>query len=251
MDGRFGSSLAYLNVWVAPPFWETWWFYTLILLLIFTILYLIDRERMRRLTTLQNVRTEIANHLHYDVSTTLNNINVLSQIAKLKADKDIDRSKELIDEISDKSYNMVVNMDEILWSIDPTNDTMEKTLLRLFEYAQTLETNYGAAVDIVVHEKVKDLRLDMKVRHDFFIVCKESLQGLVQQAGNKNVLMDIDLVRSRILLKVLSGDPETGHEASLMHLKKKLAERAAAMHARLNFESSTKETSIILSIPFK
>jgi ligand-binding sensor domain-containing protein len=252
VDGVFSSQMAQLSLWVNPPFWNTWWFYTLIILIVVLVLYLIDRERMRRLITLHNVRSDIASHLHQDVSTTLNNINVLSQIAKLKADKDIIRSKELIDEIGDKSYNMVITMDEILWSIDPGNDTMEKTLLRIFEFAQTLETNYSVAIDIGVHEKVKDLRLDMKVRHDFLILCKEALHGLAQYAKDSSILVDIDLVRSKILLKILSIVPEVPkNQLNNLELKERLEKRAAAMHAHFAYETGKRETSLVLSIPLK
>lgn len=224
----------------------------LIILLVALILYLIYRERIKRLVTLQNVRSDIASHLHQDVSTTLNNINVLSQIAKLKADKDITRSKELIDEISGKSYNMMLSMDEILWSIDPGNDTMEKTLLRLFEFARMLETSYSAVIDIVVHEKVKQQRLNMRVRHDFFIVCKEALQYIVQSAREKSIMVDIDFAWSKIQLKILSLGAEINDDSvTLKELRKSMQEKAREMDANLIFENGKKDISIILSIPVK
>ena len=214
--------------------------------------YLIDRESMKRLVVLHNVQSEIAGHQHQEVSATLNNINVLSQIAKLKADKDIGRSKELIDEISGKSYNMMLSMDEILWSIDPGNDTMSKTLLRIHEFAETLEANCGTSVDIVVHEKVKDLKLGMKMRHDFFIICKEALRALAQCAKDQNIMVDIDLVRSRIVIKMLSVGVDTDEDiASMQALKKSMTEKAAELEASLNFEIGKKDTSIFLSIPVK
>jgi glucose-6-phosphate-specific signal transduction histidine kinase len=208
----------------------------LIAVLVLLVLYRLDKERMKRLVTLQQVRSEIASQLHQDVSTTLSNINVLSQIAKLKAEKDIVRSKELIDEISGKSYNMMVSMDEILWSIDPTNDA----------------TKYDAVIDISVHEKVKQLRLDMKVRHDFFIVCKEALQYLAQYAKNKNIMVDIDLVWSRILVKILSECEEMREDTTGMAaLRNSLRTKAEEMDAQLNFETGKRDTSIVLSIPIK
>jgi ligand-binding sensor domain-containing protein/signal transduction histidine kinase len=250
LTGMFGAASVPLLVKVAPPFWNTWWFYALVIMLAALLLYLIDRERMKRLVVLHNVRSEIAGHLHQDVSTTLNNINVLSQIAKLKADKDIGRSKELIDEISGKSYNMMMSMDEILWSIDPGNDTMSKTLLRIDEFAETLKANCGTSVDIVVHEKVKDLKLSMKMRHDFFIICKEALRTLAQCAKDQNIMVDIDLVRSRIVLKILSVGVDTDEAAANMQaLKKTMTEKAADLHASLNFEIGKRDTSIFLSMP--
>jgi ligand-binding sensor domain-containing protein/signal transduction histidine kinase len=250
--GVSSPEIFYFAIRVNPPFWKTWWFYMLIILLVATILYLIYRERIKRLITLHNVRSDIASHLHQDVSTTLNNINVLSQIAKLKADKDVVRSKEIIDEISGKSYNMMLTMDEILWSIDPGNDTMEKTLLRLFEFAKMLETNYGAVIDIVVHEKVKDLRLNMKVRHDFFLVCKEALQYLAQHARDKSIMVDIDFAWSKIQLKILCVGAELDEGSIYMlELKKNMQEKASSMDANLIFENGKKDISIIFTIPVK
>jgi glucose-6-phosphate-specific signal transduction histidine kinase len=250
--GVFTPETILLNLRVYPPFWRSWWFYLLVLFLLATVLYLLYRERIERLVTLHSIRSEIAGHLHQDVSLTLNNINVLSQIAKLKADKDIMRSKELIDEISGKSYNMMLSMDEILWSIDPVNDTMEKTLLRLSEFARTQETNYGISIDLVIHQKVKALRLHMKLRHDFFIVCKEALQSLAQASQYKSITVDIDLVWSKILLKILSvGDEASTETASLLELRENMKRKAAHMHASLTFETGRRDASIILSIPVK
>jgi ligand-binding sensor domain-containing protein/signal transduction histidine kinase len=252
MEGVYSNDIAYLNLWVAPPFWKTWWFYMFLVLVVALVLYLIDRERVRRLVSLYDVRSDIAKHLHMDVTTTLNSINVLSQIAKLKADRDIERSKELIDEISDKSYNMVANMEEILWSIDPSNDSMEKTLLRIFEHSEALKTNFGTDIDIVVHEKVKHLQLDMNLRHDFLIICKEALQSLAPVSKGKSILVDIDLVRSKILLKILSIGFDTDESyTKLMQLKKSMTGKAEAMHASLNFETGKRETSIFLSVPLQ
>ncbi|MDQ3278012.1 MAG: hypothetical protein M3Q06_06785, partial [Bacteroidota bacterium] len=252
LAGEESPEVVYLNMRVLPPFWLTWWFFCLLLAVISAVLYLLYRERIKRLVTLQNVRSDIASHLHKDVSTTLNNINVLSHIAKLKADKDIIRSKELIDEISGKSYNMMMSMDEILWSIDPVNDTMEKTLLRINEYARTLETNFDTTIDIMVHEKVKHVQLNMKVRHDFFIVCKAVLQHLAQYASGKNIAVDIDLVWSRIVLKALrTGDETEESQEQLQELKTQLQEKTVFMDASLAFDVGKRDTSIILSIPVK
>ena len=124
---------------VNPPFWKTWWFFCLLALLIAAVFYWLDQQRVNKLVALQNVRTEIAGNLHEEVNTTLNNINLLSEMARIKADKDVDRSKEYIDQISDKSHNMIIAMDDILWTIDPRNDSMEKSLLRMMEFADALE----------------------------------------------------------------------------------------------------------------
>lgn len=252
LSGGYGAEKVFLTILVAPPFWKTWWFFLLLLALVVLVLFLIDRERVKRLAALYHVRSDIAMHLHQDVSTTLNNINVLSQIAKMKADKDLVRSKELIDEISGKSYHMMLNMDEILWSIDPGNDSMEKTVLRIYEFAENLRANTSVEIDIVVHDKVKDLQLDMKVRHDFFVLCKEALRTLAQHARGAHIMVDIDYVRSKICLKILCAGIDCNAEANGIHvLRRSMEAQASELHAHLNFETGKRDASIMLTVPVR
>ncbi|HET7732781.1 MAG TPA: two-component regulator propeller domain-containing protein, partial [Paludibacter sp.] len=88
------DNIASIKIIVRPPFWKTWWFLGLIGLLFILILYLIDKERVKRRESLANVRRQIRANLKEEVSTTLNNINVLSEIAKIKADKNLVQAKE-------------------------------------------------------------------------------------------------------------------------------------------------------------
>ena len=129
--------------------------------------YFFDRERIKKIQALQRVRTQIAQNLHKDVNTTLNHISLLSEMAKIKADKDVERSKEYIGQISDKSRSMIDSMDDMLWTFNPQNDSMEKTILRMKEYAEAIQNTFPTQVSMEVDEKVNQLKLDMKVRHEY------------------------------------------------------------------------------------
>jgi DNA integrity scanning protein DisA with diadenylate cyclase activity len=64
--------------------------------------------------------------------------------------------------------------------------------------------------------------------------------------------VDIDLVRAKIVVKILSLGSETEEGAlQMQELRKDLKEQAYAMQAHLNFEIGKKDTSIILAIPVK
>ncbi|HUR10961.1 MAG TPA: two-component regulator propeller domain-containing protein, partial [Flavitalea sp.] len=161
-DGISSNDVATLYLRVKPPFWKTWWFYGILILLVVAVLYLIDRERVKQMISLQQVRSNIAGNLHKEVNTTLSSISLLSEMAKIKADKDIGRAKEYIDQINDKSRKMITAMDDMLWSIEPGNDSMEKTLDRMKEYAEILHHKTGIPIDFTIDEKVRILEPGMK-----------------------------------------------------------------------------------------
>jgi signal transduction histidine kinase len=152
---------------------------------------------MKRKDALVKMRNTIADSLHHDVSTVLNNINVLSEIARIKTDSDPLKSKEFIDQIHDKSGSMIVAMDDMLWSINPANDSMEKVVERLQEFIEGLNLENNTKILLEVEEKVKALQLDMRVRHQLLILFKESIHHLIYTEA------EIYKIRLKVVLSVL------------------------------------------------
>ncbi|HTD94105.1 MAG TPA: two-component regulator propeller domain-containing protein [Chitinophagaceae bacterium] len=251
-DGVPSRIMAELHIKVRSPFWETWWFYALLALAVAALLYFIDRQRINRLKDLQKVRADIASNLHEDVNTTLNNINLLGEMAKMKADKDIDRSKEYIDQISTKSHNMIIAMDDILWSIDPENDSMEKTLLRMMEFTDAMKNRHDASIQLVVDKKVRSLKLDMKIRHEFFLIFKEGLRMISQFANGKDTLINVDLFRTRLSLKL--QDATARLDTNIDEIEKCIREindRSSTIRAESDIQYDKSGIAIILLIPVK
>jgi ligand-binding sensor domain-containing protein len=249
-DGVHSKNITELKIVIEPHFWQTWWFYCLVALGILAIVYWLDKQRINRMLALQKVRSDIAGNLHEEVNTTLNNINLLSEMARIKADKEIERSKEYISQISNKSHNMIIAMDDILWSIDPENDSMEKSLLRMMEYADSLKNQYGAGIEIALDKKVRSLKPDMKTRHEAFLIFKEALRMIVQYAGGKHTLVHIDLFKHKLSIKLHdstatldSNTPDIEQSIRDMH------NRASHIGADLDIQHESDGVTIILLVP--
>jgi ligand-binding sensor domain-containing protein/signal transduction histidine kinase len=249
-DGIMNPDITALAIVVRPPVWKTWWFFSLIALLIIGILYLLDKERMKRRKSLLQVRSQIATNLTSEVSATLNNINVLSEIAKIKADKNIEQSKDFIDQISDKSRYMIEAMDDTLWSIDPKNDSMKQTILRIKELTDGIRAAYGVEIDLIVDNKVQSLELDMKIRHEFYFFYKESMNFIVKNLHCRQAFVNINRVRSRLMIEILSECNEvmTGCETSF---RQEIMKRVKALPSSIDVIADHKSFSVILYVEVK
>lgn len=251
-DGVSSKRVTSIRILVRAPFYRSYWFYGLVLLLILAILYWLDRERVKKFKAMQQLRTQIAGSLHKEIDTTLNNISLLSEMAKIKADIDITRSKEYIDQINDKSRKMIVSMDDVFWSIDPSNDSMEKTLLRMEEFVSAMKHRHGAHIDMFVDEAVKSIRLDMVSRHEIYIIFRRALRNIARASNGDPILINLDYVAHRLSLKIHSlgnyGSPEVLYEhEKLIDLDK----RAEAIKAEFDIQSDSKEVSVILNVTVK
>ena len=163
-EGQEKDDVLTLNISIEPPFYRTWWFYSMIVLMLGSILYWIDRQRIQRLKNEQLMRIAIAANLHQDVNTTLRNINVLSEIASMKSDQQPEQAREYLKEIQYKSRSMVVAMDDVLWSVNPENDSMPKTLERIRQVTDTISSRYNVGIHIEDAESIGKLKPDMKTR---------------------------------------------------------------------------------------
>jgi len=246
------SKITELKITVHPPFWQTWWFFCLLGLGVIAIVYWLDKQRINRIVALQKVRADIADNLHEEVNTTLNNINLLSEMARIKADKELDRSKEYIEQISSKSHNMILAMDDILWSIDPENDKIEKTLLRMMEFADVLKNLYGANIEIALDKKVKSLKPDMKTRHETFVMFKQAIAMIVQHSGGRHTLVHIDLFKNKLSIKIHDATATLeDNTAEIDAVIKDMHERASTIGADLDVQHDSKGVTVILLVPVK
>lgn len=248
-DGLSSNNLAELVIKVYPPFWKSWWFYAVLILCAIILLYGFDRERMRKKEALQKMRSEIAGNLHEEINTALNNINILSEMAKLKAEKDPHKSKEYFEQIHTKSHNMIIAMDDMLWSINPENDSMAKTAERMKEYIDALKNRYHANIDILVDKDVQSLELNMKLRHDAFLLFKDGIKSVIQ-AGARSCKVHIGYEKAMLLYTMQFANQ--GCDMQLLNNlfnSYDMEKRLASINARLNVEVHKSSSSFELEFP--
>lgn len=248
-DGKESIKTTQLIIKVAAPFWKTWWFYSLLVLIAAGLLFWLDKQRMKRKKAVEKMRSDIADNLHRDVNTALNNINILSEMAKLKADKDIEKSKEFIQQIHGKSQQMIIALDDMLWSINPDNDSMPKTIERFKEHIDGLRNRYNAEINLLVDEKVAGLNLDMKMRQNIFWLIKSGSTNIIRTgAANCNIHISF---RKPNLIYTLEFDSSNTDMLQLNNLlqRQELANKLEELNAALDIQLHKTRSVIELSVP--
>lgn len=199
--GIFEDSSTVVNIHIKPAFWQSWWFFSILALIAGGFLFWLDKERSKRKLAVETMRNNIAGNLHKDINTALNNINILSEMAWQKTDTEPQKSKEFIEQIHTKSHNMIIAMDDMLWSISPENDSMEKTVDRMQEYIDALNNRHNVHIEMLVDEKIISLKLNMQFRHEAFWLFKESILGLVN-AGISQAKIHVALEKNNLLYTI-------------------------------------------------
>ena len=177
VDGIESRNVTELKIYVRPPFWRTAWFLSTLLTIIALILYAMHRLRIIRLLAVEKIRNRVARDLHDDMGSTLSTINILSSMAKAKLSTDARKTSEYINKISDNSQRMMEAMDDIVWAIKPSNDSMQKVVARMREFATNVFEAKDIEIDFRADEEVNEAQIDMEARRDFFLVFKEAVNN--------------------------------------------------------------------------
>lgn len=250
-EGVESEKISMLQIAVDPPFWKAWWFYGALVLLIVALLFWLDHERIKRKTAILKMRSNIADDLHEDINAALSNITILSEMANIKADKEPEKSKEFIDQIRTKSKNMLVAMDDILWSIDPSNDSMKNFMLRFREYVDALKNQHNAQIDVLIDKRSENLNLRMKVRNEVFSLFKSGITNTIN-AGATNCRIHITYEKPS-LIYTLEFDTAAINITQLTNLRQRaeLLDKLEELDATLDFKEHKANAVFVLTIPVR
>ena len=249
LDAEGRSSERQLAILVGTPFWQTWWFYTALAIAFVLVLYRFDQQRMQRKERMQKVRTDIAGGLHQEVNTALNHINILSEIARLKSEKEPLKAREFIEQIHTKSHNMIIALDDMLWSLDPQNDAMDRTINRIREYADSLKQRYNVTIDLLIDKGVEGLQLDMKFRHEAFLLFKEGLR-LIVEAGTPHCIVHLALDKGKLQFTIeFENEGADLHKLNNLLQRRDMEARLHDLGARLDVHVHKSRSILMLQLP--
>jgi ligand-binding sensor domain-containing protein/two-component sensor histidine kinase len=250
-DGVDSPTITMLEIEVEPPFYQTWWFISLLVLLLLGIIYMVHRLRLNRLLEMERVRTRIARDLHDDMGSTLSTINILSEMARMKVNKDTGKTAEYLTKISDNSSRMMEAMDDIVWSINPMNDSMQRITARMREFATGVLEARNIEFSFRVDDEVAELKLDMEERRDLFLVFKEAVNNLAKYSQCKNAQIELRVNKHKLQMMIrddgIGFDPELADSGNGLNNMRK---RAQSLKGKLLIESSAdKGSTILLEVP--
>jgi signal transduction histidine kinase len=251
VEGLRSAYTTQLYIVIKYPFWQTRWFTSVLVFLVLLVIYYFHNERVNRLLAVEKVRNRVARDLHDDMGSTLSTINILSAMAKSKMNTDAVKTAGYLSKISDNSQRMMEAMDDIVWSIKPSNDSMQRVTARMREFATSVLEAKDITLRFAVDDTVANVKLNMEARRDFFLIFKEAVNNAAKYSKATEVDISITAERRKLSFTVKDngiGFDVTGADGGngMGNMKK----RADAVHGRIKISSKEAGgTRVKLTIP--
>lgn len=174
------------------------------------------RQRAERQREIEQERARVAHDLHDDLGARLTEVNMLSSLAKSPATSAEEKNRYL-DELTETARGMVTSLDEIVWAVNPRNDTIASLASYFGSYAQRLLDLASVSCGLDVAEDLPDHPLDPRFRQELFLAFKEALTNVVRHAAATQVWLRMSVQNGDIIVVVsdngrglISGKQEAG-----------------------------------------
>jgi ligand-binding sensor domain-containing protein/two-component sensor histidine kinase len=234
-DGVLNETGDYVLLKISPPFWKTAWFYLLCIVLVSSALYTAYRYRLNQLLKMERMRTRIATDLHDDIGATLSTISMMTHIAE---QSDVKTEKEFLQNIGENSRALIDRMDDIVWSLKPSNDSLEKIFTRLRNYALPLMNAKNISFRTEFSDALVNKKIGMNERQNIYLIAKEAINNLLKYSQCTEAKLEMNYENGKLILLV----DDNGKGISEIKIREgngllNMKQRVEQLHAELKIES--------------
>jgi ligand-binding sensor domain-containing protein/signal transduction histidine kinase len=264
-DGVWNETGDALEVTVQPQFWQTWWFRTaaslcLVGFVVAVVRYLSTQKLRRRLQlleqqeALEKERSRIARDLHDQLGANLTQVALLSEMAE--ADKHSPAEIEShAQQISQTARETTRSLDEIVWAVNPSNDTLEGLTNYVCKYAQEYLALAGLRYRADVPAQLPAITIPPEVRHNVFLAFKEAVNNVVKHAQASEVRVRLQLQPGNFALSIEdNGRGMGGRVANATPARnglRNMRKRMEDIHGEFSINPGTGGGTIVrLTVPF-
>jgi len=158
---------------------------------------------------LHRERARIAKDIHDDVGANLTQIALLGELAQQDRTEP-DKAADRMGKISGTARQAIKSLDEIVWAVNPRNDTLAHLIDYAGQFAVDFLRSAGIRCRLDFPEQPPARELSTDLRHNLFLVIKEALNNVAKHARATEVWLRASVTPDA--LKVVIEDNGCGFE---------------------------------------
>ncbi len=201
-----------INIFIQSPFWKRSWFFIAMSLLFISAIAFITykisqakaKAKMRLLEkqiAVDAERVRISADMHDEIGSGITHIALLSELIQTqhKEEKEL---KTDISIIATSARKLVQTMSEIIWALNPHNDTLENLLAYTREQSQQQFESMHIQLHIDFPDTVPDIKLTNLQRRNLYLVTREALNNALKHSHASNIQLKFEVIKSRFCFSV-------------------------------------------------
>lgn len=237
-DGIWNIDGAVLTIHVLPSYWQTGWFRLvtglfLIACIAGAVFYTSTRklkhriELMKQQQMVERERLRIAQDMHDELGSRLTEIKLLGELSN-RDDIDTDQLRGRLRDMSEASLDVIETFREIVWSVNPQNDSLENFIDYITQFASDFFSRAGIRCRFGQPLDIPDCELSSDLRHHLLMVYKEICTNIVKHSGADEVFIELRFSDNMCVITLIDNgigfdlEKSTGKGSGLLNIQKRV-----------------------------
>ncbi len=165
------------------------------------ILYLYEKHKvkLKQFMIAQEIRNNISRDLHDDLGSALSSISFISDMGQQSG---LDKARKYHQLIGDTSRSMIDAINDIVWVVNPKNDSMESLIYRMRRFSSTLFEARNIRLSFRDDESLIQLQLPMNMRRNIYMIFKEIVNNTAKHSEATEVTIDLIRKGQHMLFRI-------------------------------------------------
>ncbi|MEO6884305.1 MAG: sensor histidine kinase [Bacteroidia bacterium] len=211
----------------------------------------IQKQEQAVRETEENERLRIAKDIHDDLGSGLSKIKFLSEVIATKAENNPEIQSS-IKSISETSVNLVDNMRDLIWALNPENTTLDSLIARIREYSRDYLNDFSMDVSLDFPENIPNYKISKEAHRNIFFMVKECLQNIVKHAKATDVYIQVVVTAEQLQITITDNGIGLDNQNKEGNGLRNIKYRAKIINAKATFNSiQTQGLEIKIDVPIQ
>jgi signal transduction histidine kinase/ligand-binding sensor domain-containing protein len=273
---RFRSGITELNdelpekklfIKIIPAWWQTAFFKWTVLVVAIAVLFIAVRfltsirykqqiAMLEQQRQIENIRMRISRDIHDEIGSGLTKIKLMSRnLTKAKQPGEI---SEATSKISNASDELIQNLAEIVWTVNPANDTLENVFAYARNYVSKIfdeHSDISSVIDFPEPANIPhNVSVNPEVKRNILLILKEALTNVIKHSNANEVYFSLREEESQLIMKISDNGKGITEQinTSMGNGIKNMRKRAESVNGKIEIRPNpVTGTSIHVFIPLQ
>lgn len=203
-DGVWSTDEATFSFIIKTPFWQQYWFYALVVLVVIVLMKLLHDFRVRkriaqvmmveriRNEEMQKVRKHMARDFHDNMGNQLASITVFVNLISMRLKDKSPEVSELLEKIQKHSNSLYTGTKDFIWSMDPKSDEIHAVFTHIKDFGEELykktEKEFYSEIALDFPEKVT---LPSGFSRQIVLIFKEAMTNALKHSNGDKIFFNL------------------------------------------------------------
>lgn len=244
---------------VSAPFYQKTGFIVLCAILLTALFFIgynrykLQRQKraLNQKIQIERERNRITADLHDDIGSSLSSLQFYSDAAGKLIEKDKERAKSLLVQISDTSAKILENIGDIIWSLRSDRENVMPLTARIKNFVSELLGSAEIAYHINIDESIDAHIQNIVARKNIMLFVKEAVNNVFKYSGASKIFITLGFVKDDLVINIkddgkgmnLTSVKNTGN--GLSNMRKRVQELGGTFNIRSTPNNGTEVSAQI------